>query len=127
RDPISTVLRAAGHAVECERVDSSAPFATEAGAAFELASLVRDRVAAARERGAFPMILSGNCASALGTVTALGGLQTAVLWFDAHADFNTPETTPSAFFDGMALATLVGRCWSTAVRRIPGWHAVPEG
>jgi arginase len=34
-----------------------------------------------------------------------------VFWFDAHADFNTPETSPSGFLDGMALAIATGQCW----------------
>ena len=33
----------------------------------------------------------------------------AVLWYDSHGDFNTPETTPSGFLGGMPLAALVGR------------------
>lgn len=35
--------------------------------------------------------------------------QPDVLWYDAHGDFNTPETTPSGFLGGMPLAALVGR------------------
>ncbi len=52
----------------------------------------------------------------------IGGLQgrTHVFWFDAHGDFNTPETTTSGFLDGMALATVTGRCWQTLSRHIPG-------
>ena len=33
----------------------------------------------------------------------------AILWYDSHGDFNTPETTPSGFLGGMPLAALVGR------------------
>ena len=32
-----------------------------------------------------------------------------VLWLDAHGDFNTPDTTPSAFLGGMCLAAACGR------------------
>ena len=49
-----------------------------------------------------------------------------VLWFDAHGDFNTPETTTSGFLDGMALAAVTGRCWTGLTRAIPGFTPVPE-
>ena len=37
------------------------------------------------------------------------GLDFKLIWFDAHGDFNTPETTPSGFLGGMPLAMLAGR------------------
>jgi arginase len=37
------------------------------------------------------------------------GLDPVLIWFDAHGDFNTWETTPSGFLGGMPLAMLVGR------------------
>ena len=41
------------------------------------------------------------------TLGAAAGVDdVGVLWLDAHADFNTPETTKSGFLDGMALAAL---------------------
>jgi arginase len=49
-----------------------------------------------------------------------------VVWFDAHGDFNTPETTTSGFLDGMALATLCGRCWTRLTGTIPGFVPVGE-
>jgi arginase len=58
----------------------------------------------------FPFVLAGNCSSALGTVTGLGG-DVGVVWLDAHGDFNTPETSPTGFFDGMGLAMLTGAGW----------------
>jgi arginase len=59
----------------------------------------------------------------------VGGLQsqTKIFWFDAHGDFNTPETTRSGFLDGMALAAVTGRCWSGLMRAIPGFRSVVEG
>jgi arginase len=73
-------------------------------------------------------VLSGNCNSAVGTVSGLvagGAPPPAVCWFDAHGDFNTPETTTSGFFDGMALAMLSGRCWPLLAASVPGFRAVP--
>jgi arginase len=47
------------------------------------------------------------------TVGAFAGARddrSGVLWFDAHADLNTPATSPSGFLDGMAAAILLGWC-----------------
>ena len=126
RDALEAVLTSGGRSPAVIRCDNHASFTTEAAAAFELAGEISTCTSVARARGNLPLVLSGNCASSLGTVTALGGDRTAVVWFDAHGDFNTPETSPSGFFDGMALATLAGRCWTDATPSIPGWTVVPE-
>jgi arginase len=120
-------LRQAGHAVESRLVAlSPGRWLPEIGAAFDLARTIARETAAARRRGAFPMVLAGNCITALGTVAGLSPDATAVLWFDAHGDFNTPETSAGGFLDGMALATLAGRCWTELARSIPGFAPVPE-
>jgi arginase len=101
----------------------------EIASAFEIAAWLAARVSAARRDGAFPLVLAGNCMSAMGTVAGLQSRSRrvpGVCWFDAHADFNTPETTLSGFLDGMALATLTGRCWPSLVGKIPGFRAIPE-
>ena len=60
--------------------------------------------------GAIPLVLGGDHSVALGT---LGGLASVhgpggVLWIDAHADINTPETSPSGNVHGMPLAAALG-------------------
>jgi arginase len=60
--------------------------------------------------GATPLVLGGDHSVALGT---LGGLAAVhgpggVLWIDAHADINTPETSPSGNVHGMPLAAALG-------------------
>jgi arginase len=100
------------------------PFAHELGACFDivrkLAGVVRDVVAA----GSFPLILAGNCHSCLGTVAGLDG-EIGVVWLDAHADFNTPDTTASGYLDGMALALLTGSGFETLRASVPGHRPVP--
>jgi arginase len=69
------------------------------------------QVGASLEQGRIPIVLGGDHSIALGT---LGGLAArhgpgAVLWFDAHGDLNTPETTPSGNVHGMPLAAALGR------------------
>jgi arginase len=56
-----------------------------------------------------PIIFASDCTSALGALKGLERHNPAVLWYDAHGDFNTPETTLSGFLGGMPLAMLVGR------------------
>jgi arginase len=49
-----------------------------------------------------------------------------IVWFDGHADFNTPETTTSASLDGMGLSVALGHCWVQMARTIPGFRPVRE-
>jgi arginase len=107
-------VRSRGHDVAIERVALSEPFEHEIGAYFALQSVMADHVAQAVGDGEFPFVLGGNCGCVLGVVTGLGlGQRGGVVWFDAHGDLNTPETTVSGFLDGMPLAVLTGHCWRT--------------
>ena len=120
-------LRARGHAVETRWIEVPAdPPPAEIRTTFELARGVADAVRDARAAGALPVVLAGNCASAIGTLAGLGPSAPAVVWLDAHGDFNTPETTASGFLDGMALAIAAGRCWTRMAAEIPGFAPVPE-
>ncbi len=56
-----------------------------------------------------PVVFANDCASCLGMMKGLEAKSPAILWYDSHGDFNTPETTPSGFLGGMPLAALVGR------------------
>jgi arginase len=60
-------------------------------------------------KGQVPLIFGGDCCYCLGMMKGLEDSQPDVLWYDAHGDFNTPETTPSGFLGGMPLAAMVGR------------------
>jgi arginase len=64
--------------------------------------------------GALPVLVAGDCSIALTTVPTVARLRpdAKLLWFDAHGDFNTPQTTPSGFLSGMCLAGACG-CWAT--------------
>ena len=119
-------LREAGHAVQRVTIEPSAgTWRAEIGTAFDLARGVARAVDAARAAGAFPLVLSGNCGpAAIGCVATEG--DPAVFWFDAHGDFNTPDTTVSGFLDGMALAAVTGRCWPQLARAVTGFRPVRE-
>lgn len=62
------------------------------------------------QAGDFPLILGGDHSIALGSIAgaALAHKNVGVLWIDAHADFNTDQTTPSGNIHGMILAALAG-------------------
>jgi len=99
----------------------------ETGASFDvvraLAASVREVVAA----GDFPLVVGGVCSSCLGAVAGLGSPEgLGVVWFDAHGDFNTPETTPTGFFDGMPLALLTGSGWEALRASVDGLRPVDE-
>lgn len=58
----------------------------------------------------FPLILGGDHSLAIGSVVGTAqGRRIGLIWIDAHADFNTPETTPSGNVHGMSVAALSGR------------------
>jgi arginase len=74
----------------------------------ELAALVEESVRA----GARPLVLGGDHAVALGTLAGLAaaaGEAGGVIWIDAHADINVPESSPSGNVHGMPLAAALGR------------------
>jgi arginase len=120
-------LAAAGATVDTEVVELTGKFSNEIGACFELIRRVRGRVDAALRQGAFPVVLSGSCCfAALGVVAAMDEGAPGVVWFDAHGDFNTPETTTFGYFDGMGLAVLTGSAWQAMHRSVPGAKPLPE-
>ena len=87
--------------------DPHARFLAEIKAACED---VAARVKKAREQGQTPLVLGGDHSVALGT---LGGLASpsgagGVIWFDAHADLNTPANSPSGNVHGMVLGAALG-------------------
>jgi arginase len=121
---VGDALRGHGHEVEVVRV-SLDPQPNEVAALFATAGLVSRHVAGAVDRGAFPLVLSGNCFCSLGTVAGVGD-DLGVVWLDAHPDFNTAEATTSGFADGMGLAVLTGTGWNALRATIPGYRIVPE-
>ena len=80
----------------------------------DLCSRIADRVEACCEAGEFPLVLGGDHAQAIGTISGLAryyrkrGERLGVIWVDAHTDMNTPGTSPSGNIHGMALAVLLG-------------------
>ena len=120
-------LEAHGHQVNTTEVDPPAMNDHETGAHFAVQAALAERVQVAVAAEEFPFVLGGNCSSVLGVIAGLGlGDSGGVVWFDAHGDANTPETTESGFLDGMPVAVLTGRCWRRLAARIPGFTPLPD-
>ena len=72
------------------------------------------KVKSVLDNGGFPLILGGDHALSIGSIAGIAAhckehnKTLGVLWIDAHADMNTPETTPSGNIHGMPLAVSLG-------------------
>ena len=84
-------------------------------------------VAAEAGRGGRPVVVSGDCMTALGTMSGLqrAGVQAGIVWFDAHGDVQTLETTTSGYLGGLPLRLLMGYRPELIATRL-GLRAVPE-
>jgi arginase len=62
------------------------------------------------QEGRFPLVLGGDHSIAMGTLAGVAKhyKNLGVIWYDAHADMNTPETSPSGNIHGMPLAASMG-------------------
>jgi arginase len=76
--------------------------------------LVHDAVHAELEHECLPILLGGDHSLSIGSISAVArhcrerGKALRILWFDAHADFNTRELSPSGNLHGMPVACLCG-------------------
>ncbi|WIG60392.1 MAG: Arginase [Ktedonobacterales bacterium] len=68
------------------------------------------RTEAAVRGGSLPLVLGGDHSIALGSIAGVAHArgEIGVIWFDAHADFNTSDTSPSGNIHGMILGALNG-------------------
>ena len=119
-------LQRQGHIVTAIHIieDDPAYPPAEIRTAFELTRRLATAVRSARSAGDFPLVLSGNCNTAVGTLSGLTPARRATFWFDAHGDCNTPETTTTGFLDGMGLAMTIGLCWHHLGASVPGFQPV---
>jgi arginase len=69
-----------------------------------------DEVERAMRAGHFPLVLGGDNSVSIGTMAGVARVEPrqGLIWVDAHADFNTPETSPSGNIHGMPVAAIVG-------------------
>ncbi|PSL00238.1 arginase [Murinocardiopsis flavida] len=95
------------------------------GGLWQRLTALYDAVAAAAaadmEAGGVPTVLSGDCLVSLGAVAGAqrAGLDPAIVWFDAHGDVHTAESSTSGYLGGMSLRLVMGAH--------PEWAAQPLG
>jgi len=76
---------------------------------------LRDRALVALDAGSIPLVLGGDHSIAIGSIAAQAlwhrrrGKEVGVIWVDAHADMNTPQSSPSGNIHGMPLAVCLGQ------------------
>jgi arginase len=122
----SGALAALERPVSVEIVGPVDPASPETARVFALTRRLAERVRSAVAAGAFPVVLAGDCNSCLGTVAGCGTDGLGVVWFDAHADFDSPEDSLSGSLDGMGLAMLTGRGWRALRETVPGLAPIDE-
>ncbi len=96
---------------DSKAVDPKARFLDEIA---DCCSCLRDRILQMLEQEKFPLVVGGDHSIACGTLAGLSthhhrrGEKVGLVWFDAHGDMNTPETTESGNIHGMPLASILG-------------------
>ena len=115
-----------GIAVTIEQVDRGESFRDSGNASLVVGKRLAPIVRQAIESKQFPLVLAGGCDVSKGILSGLDHGQCGVVWFDAHGDFNTPETTTSGYFDGMSLAVITGHCYQSYWAQIGNSTPIPE-
>jgi len=104
--------------VEIAKPDRMVPDAENPKYLEEMLVSCRNMAASLKEiltAGSIPVILGGDHSIAIGSVSGIAshlrdeGEDIGLIWFDAHADINTPETSGSGNIHGMPLAVILGR------------------
>ncbi len=98
----------------------------------EVCETLRDKVGGVLAEGKRPVVLGGDHSIAMGTLAGLSrffrerGKGIGLVWIDAHADANTPETSPSGNIHGMPLAVALG-LGHPALVNLAGFAPMVEG
>ena len=79
RNGADETLRYNGHEVHADIVETTSSFQTEIKTAFELHKLVAERVRSAAQQGGFPLVLSGNCNTSVGTMMGLDPYELGII------------------------------------------------
>lgn len=79
-------------------------------AVLEANELLHEKVSKVIKKGMFPLVLGGDHSIAMGTLAGVSEhyKNLGVIWYDAHGDLNTEETSPSGNIHGMPLAISLG-------------------
>jgi arginase len=97
------------HVEERDPAQSAATNAKYLGEVESVCTRLADEVADALSSDMLPLVLGGDHSIAIGSLAGVSrGTDIGAVWFDAHSDINTPETTPSGNVHGMPLAAALG-------------------
>jgi arginase len=121
---LSGALAEAGYELATHRLAVPRFAGDNRAASLKIARRLAQRVREVVGHGDLPLVLAGSCDIAPGVLAGIRDPEAGVVWIDAHADFNTPDSSASGFWPGMALAVVVGDCgdevWSAL-----DWSPVP--
>ncbi len=119
-------LKDQGHQIKVEKIQLFKQYRNQLKTIAVLNNALGKIIKKTLKEGFFPFILGGNCNTCLGTLAGFNKPKPGIIWFDAHGDFNTPETTPSGFLDGMGLAIATGQCFQDINNIIENMHPIQE-
>jgi len=107
--------------IELYRPDEESPRARNLPRVVASLEALKPRVEAAVKTGGLPLILAGDCSSALATVAGVRRYYrgASIVYMDCDADLNVPATSPSGCVDGMVVAHLTGRGAAEMIRFWP--------
>lgn len=113
--------------VESLTVDPALPAADQWTRLAVLHDALAAQVASSTRTGTVTRVVTGDCLGALGTLVGLqrSGLDPALVWFDAHGDVHTVESSTSGYLGGMPLRMAVGGDPALLSRPL-GLRALPE-
>ena len=113
-----TVTDAGDDPVETYKPDEESPRARNVIRVVAALEALKPRVEAAVKTGGLPLILSGDCSSALATIAGVRRYyrSASLIYMDRDADLNIPATSPSGCVDGMVVSHLTGRGAAEMIR-----------
>ncbi|KAK3325074.1 hypothetical protein B0H66DRAFT_110008 [Apodospora peruviana] len=130
---LPATLTTLGVTVREIELDVSDDFDGDIGRSFALLRQTSKIVTQELDNGSFPIILAGNCTASVGVAAGICAAAAfksddiGCIWFDAHDDFNTPDTIMSGYFDSMPIAMLAGQCWKGLLATMPGYRPLDLG
>ena len=113
--PIQEAVKQAN--IECDAIELAVPNqADHTELIAQVCNEVAEEMMKCYETDQFPIVVGGDHALGIGSVAAASTRKNVgILWFDAHGDINTPETTPSFHIHGMPLAISLGNGYPALV------------
>ncbi|HEV2490343.1 MAG TPA: arginase family protein [Candidatus Acidoferrales bacterium] len=104
--------------VELYKPDEESPRARNVNRVVAALEALKPRVEAAVKTGGLPLILTGDCSSALATIAGVRRYYrgASIIYMDRDADLNIPATSPSGCVDGMVVSHLTGRGAAEMIR-----------